>query len=173
MNNGHSAPDEAALAGLAARLGHALQRNGDMVATAESCTGGWIAEAITSIAGSSAWFDRGFVTYSNAAKTQALGVPAEMIEKHGAVSEEVVLAMARGALAASEASLAVAVSGVAGPGGGSAAKPVGTVWLGFAESEGVTRAVHHCFAGDRQAVRAAAVAAALEGLIDYCSTAGA
>jgi nicotinamide-nucleotide amidase len=135
-----------------------------MLATAESCTGGLIAAACTEISGSSAWFERGFVTYSNAAKTELLGVPATMIGAQGAVSEAVACAMASGALARSRAAYAVAVTGVAGPTGGSADKPVGTVWLAWATPRGV-QAEHHHFPGDRAAVRLATMQRALAGLL--------
>ena len=131
-----------------------------MLATAESCTGGLIAGACTDLAGSSAWFERGFVTYSNAAKTEQLGVDATLIGTYGAVSEPVVRAMVLGALQHSRAQVAVAVTGVAGPSGGSADKPVGTVWFGWATPAGVHTEVQH-FAGDRAAVRAATVHHAL------------
>ncbi|QGZ32056.1 CinA family protein [Stutzerimonas stutzeri] len=152
------------LTDLAARLGAALQTQSAQVTTAESCTGGGIAEAITRIAGSSAWFEAGFVTYSNVQKTRQLGVPAELFDQVGAVSREVVEAMVRGARHASGARYGVAVSGVAGPGGGSPAKPVGTVWLAWADGEQVV-ARHYRFEGDRQAVREQSVEAALVGLI--------
>jgi nicotinamide-nucleotide amidase len=149
---------------LAGRLGEQLQAVKAQVSTAESCTGGGIAEAITRIAGSSAWFEAGFVTYSNRQKTRQLAVPSELFELVGAVSAEVVSAMARGAQAASEARFAVAVSGVAGPSGGSDEKPVGTVWLAWADGEHL-----YCqcrlFTGDRQSVREQTVTAALQGLI--------
>jgi nicotinamide-nucleotide amidase len=149
---------------LAAQLGHALQQQTAQVTTAESCTGGAIAEAITRIAGSSAWFEAGFVTYSNNQKTRQLRVPERLFEEVGAVSREVVEAMASGAQRASGARYAVAVSGIAGPGGGSPEKPVGTVWLAWACDD---RQFAHrfCFAGDRQAVREQSVEAALVGLI--------
>jgi len=134
------------------------------LATAESCTGGLIAAACTDLAGSSDWFERGFVTYSNAAKTELLGVAPQLIEHHGAVSEAVVRAMAAGALARSQAQVAVAVTGIAGPGGGSADKPVGTVWLGWATPAGITSEVQH-FGGDRAAVRTATVHHALTQLV--------
>lgn len=134
-----------------------------MLATAESCTGGFIAAECTSLAGSSAWFERGFVSYSNAAKTELLGVDADLIAHHGAVSEPVARAMVQGALRHSHAQVAVAVTGVAGPSGGSADKPVGTVWFGWATPDGVHSEVQH-FAGDRSAVRAATVTHALERL---------
>lgn len=149
---------------LAADLGRALQLAGAHVTTAESCTGGGIAEAITRIAGSSAWFEAGFVTYSNAQKTRQLGVPEYLFEEVGAVSREVVEAMARGAQQCSNARFAVAVSGVAGPGGGSLEKPVGTVWLAWAAADQMF-AQRFVFAGDRQAVREQSVEAALVGLI--------
>ena len=135
-----------------------------MLATAESCTGGLIAAACTDLAGSSNWFERGFVTYSNAAKTELLGVPAELIEQFGAVSEPVARAMAAGALAHSHAQVAVAVTGVAGPGGGSVDKPVGTVWFGWATPTGQHSECQH-FAGDRAAVRTATVRHALTRLL--------
>lgn len=149
---------------LAAQLGDALQRLGAQVSTAESCTGGGIAEAITRIAGSSAWFEAGYITYSNAQKTRQLGVPAEVFEQVGAVSAEVVQAMARGAQRNSGARFAVAVSGIAGPGGGTAEKPVGTVWIAWADDSHL-QAQRYLFAGDRQAVREQTVAAALQGLL--------
>lgn len=134
------------------------------MATAESCTGGLIAACCTDIAGSSDWFERGFVTYSNAAKTEMLGVDAGLINSHGAVSEPVVRAMVQGALQHSAAQVAVAVTGVAGPGGGSPSKPVGTVWLAWATPAGIVSEVQH-FAGDRAQVRAATVQHALQRLV--------
>ena len=138
------------------------------LATAESCTGGMIAAACTDLAGSSSWFERGFVTYSNAAKTEALGVDADLIAAEGAVSEAVVRAMALGALQHSHAQVAVAVTGVAGPTGGSAAKPVGTVWFGFAlaPSPGQLVSELRVFEGDRAAVRQATVHHALQRLAE-------
>lgn len=152
------------LAQLAARLGRRLGDSGLMLATAESCTGGWIAKCVTDIAGSSAWLDRGFVTYSNAAKQDLLGVAAATLAEHGAVSEPVVREMAAGALAHSAAQVAVAVSGIAGPGGGSADKPVGTVCFGFALPGGASTETVH-FDGDREAVRRQSVVHALSRLI--------
>ncbi len=137
-----------------------LQQKKLMLATAESCTGGLIAAACTDLAGSSVWFERGFVSYSNAAKTELLGVPADLIEAHGAVSEPVARAMVEGALRHSHAQVAVAVTGVAGPGGGSPDKPVGTVWFGWATPDGVVTD-KRCFDGDRQQVREATVQHAL------------
>ena len=140
----------------------ALRARGWMVATAESCTGGLIAAALTEIAGSSDVMDRGFVTYSNEAKIDMLGVPSEMIAAHGAVSEAVARAMAEGARARSRAQITLSVTGIAGPGGGSADKPVGLVWFGCARPGGFTQTVSRIFGGDRQAIRAATVGMALE-----------
>ncbi|WP_369803341.1 CinA family protein [Pseudorhodoferax sp. Leaf267] len=148
---------------LVERLAAQLRAKGWMMATAESCTGGLIAGACTDLAGSSDWFERGIVSYSNAAKTELLGVDAAVIAQHGAVSEPVARAMAQGAVMRSHAQLAVAVTGVAGPGGGSADKPVGMVWFGWAWPGGVHSEVQH-FAGDRAAVRAATVRHALARL---------
>lgn len=141
-----------------------LQKKQWQLATAESCTGGLISAACTDLAGSSAWFERGFVTYSNAAKTELLGVDAALIAAHGAVSEEVARAMAQGAITHSSAQAAVAVTGVAGPSGGSADKPVGTVWFGFMVDGRLCSELKH-FDGDRAAVRAATVRHALAGLL--------
>ena len=140
-----------------------LLTRGWMLATAESCTGGMIAAACTDLAGSSQWFERGFVTYSNAAKTELLGVPAALIAQHGAVSEPVARAMAEGAITRSRAQASVAVTGVAGPTGGSAEKPVGTVWLAW-HVDGRTHSELRHFAGDRAAVRMATVQHALARL---------
>jgi len=152
-------------------LADALRARGWRMATAESCTGGLIAALCTSVAGSSDWFDRGFVTYSNEAKTDQLGVPANLIASHGAVSQEVAEAMARGALAHSCAQIAVAVTGIAGPGGAVPGKPVGTVWLALAWQDGASAAarVHSellQLPGDRTAVRSATVATALVRLVE-------
>ena len=141
-----------------------------MVATAESCTGGLIAAALTHVPGSSDVVERGFVTYSNAAKAEMLGVDPAVIASHGAVSEPVAAAMAAGALARSAADLAVAVTGVAGPGGGSAEKPVGTVWFGCARRGGTVRTERQVFPGDRAAVRAATVARAFALLDEAAAT---
>jgi nicotinamide-nucleotide amidase len=148
-----------------AELAAQLQRRGWWLACAESCTGGGIAAALTDLAGSSAWFDRGFVTYSNLAKQEMLGVSAATLERHGAVSRQTVIEMARGALARSRAELSVAVSGIAGPGGGTPDKPVGTVWIAWA-SDGIVDALSERFPGDRAAVRAATIDAALKGLVE-------
>jgi len=151
---------------LAERVGRALMRAGATLATAESCTGGWVAQAVTAIAGSSAWFDRGFVTYSNAAKSEMLGVPEALIREHGAVSEPVARAMAEGALAHSRAHAAVAITGIAGPSGGTPEKPVGTVWFAWAARGAATRSARHLLRGDREAIRRQSVAIALEGLLE-------
>lgn len=151
---------------LVAELAAALQACGWRMATAESCTGGLIAGCCTARPGSSAWFERGFVTYSNAAKQASLGVDGALIEQHGAVSEPVARAMAAGALAHAQAEWAVAVTGIAGPDGGSPAKPVGTVWLAWAGPDGVLEAEHVVFAGDRAAVRDGTVRHALAGLLE-------
>ncbi len=140
-----------------ALLADALRGRGWSLATAESCTGGLIAAACTDLAGSSDWFERGFVTYSNAAKHDLLGVDEALIRAHGAVSRPVAVAMAAGALARSRAQLAVAVTGVAGPGGGSEDKPVGTVWIATASQDGAAQANCFRFGGDRRAVREASV----------------
>ncbi|MEO8754513.1 MAG: CinA family protein [Casimicrobiaceae bacterium] len=150
---------------LATELGVRLAEHKMLCATAESCTGGLVAGAITEIAGSSGWFDRGFVTYSNEAKMEALGVPEATLAQYGAVSEPTARAMAEGAVARSRASIAVAITGVAGPGGGTPGKPVGMVCFGWARKGMPTQAVTHHFPGDRRAVREASVVAALEGLL--------
>lgn len=149
---------------LSERIGQALKARGATVTTAESCTGGWVAKAITDIAGSSAWFERGFVTYSNEAKAQMIGVKPATLEQHGAVSEPVVVEMAIGAIKAARADYAISISGIAGPDGGTPTKPVGTVWFGFASAlgEGITRC--ECFSGDRENVRRQATAYALQTL---------
>lgn len=149
------------LAGLVADL---MLKKGWLLATAESCTGGLISAACTDLAGSSNWFERGFVTYSNEAKTEMLGVNAALITAHGAVSEEVARAMAQGAIQHSGARVAVAVTGVAGPTGGSRAKPVGTVWFGFMVDGHLSSEMQR-FSGDRAAVRAATVQHALQRLV--------
>ncbi|MGN2621672.1 CinA family protein [Stutzerimonas balearica] len=149
---------------LAQRLGDELALRGAQVTTAESCTGGGIAEAITRIAGSSAWFEAGYITYSNAQKTSQLNVPAALFTSVGAVSDEVVRAMVAGAQARSGARYAVAVSGVAGPGGGSPNKPVGTVWIAWGDDDRQFSRRYQ-FAGDRCDVRRQTVEAALQGLI--------
>lgn len=152
-----------------ALLASLLLRKGWFLTTAESCTGGLIAAGCTELAGSSQWFDRGFVTYSNAAKCELLGVDAALIARQGAVSEAVVRAMAMGALSHSNAQVAIAVTGVAGPAGGSTDKPVGTVWLAWATPSGVISERQH-FDGDRAAVRQATVQHALSRLIKLIQT---
>ena len=159
------------LTSLSAELGRRLADAGLTLAAAESCTGGWIAKCVTDVAGSSGWFDRGFVTYSNDAKRDLLGVLAETLDTQGAVSEAVVREMALGALARGSARVSVAVSGIAGPGGGSADKPVGSVCFGFALGGRVTTETL-CFDGDREAVRRQSVAHALRRLIDLLADAG-
>ncbi|MDR0226009.1 MAG: CinA family protein [Burkholderiaceae bacterium] len=154
--------------GPVATLAGLLRTHGAMLATAESCTGGMIAAACTDLAGSSEWFERGFVSYSNEAKHDLLGVPMALIADHGAVSEPVAHAMAEGAVARSRAQCAVAVTGVAGPGGGTAAKPVGTVWFGW-HVGGVTHTECMRFDGDRAAVRQATVEHALQRLVALLS----
>jgi len=146
-------------------LGQALTERGWMLATAESCSGGLLAGAITAIAGSSGWFDRGFVTYSNESKVELLGVNPATLTRYGAVSEETAREMADGAIARSRADVAVAITGIAGPGGGSIAKPVGTVWLAWRQQHGGTLAETHCIPGDRETVRHRVVTIALERLI--------
>lgn len=160
--------DEQILAQRSTELGKHLSDAGLSVTTAESCTGGWIAKVITDIAGSSVYFQRGFVTYSNDAKHTMIGVSEQTLNVSGAVSEAVVCEMAAGALKTADADLAVSVSGIAGPDGGSADKPVGTVWFGWAWRENGelrTAAHQHCFQGDRNAVRCQAVLKSLDGLI--------
>jgi nicotinamide-nucleotide amidase len=154
--------DDTGVTALAARLGRSLAAEGRMIATVESCTGGLIAQALTETPGSSQWFDRGFVTYTNEAKTELVGVPASLIAGHGAVSEPVASAMAEGALARSRAWIALSVTGIAGPGGGSPAKPVGTVCFGWALPDEPVRVLTRRFEGDRSSVRRQAAAFALE-----------
>ena len=150
---------------LCEQLAQRLQARGWMMATAESCTGGLIAARCTDLAGSSAWFERGFVTYSNAAKTDMLGVPEALIAQHGAVSEPVARAMAQGAVQHAHAQVSVAVTGIAGPSGGSAEKPVGTVWFAWCMGDQIDSSCQR-FAGDRAAVREATVQHALQGVLD-------
>ena len=149
---------------LAKSLGERLKRASETLATAESCTGGWAAQVVTSVAGSSAWFERGFVTYSDAAKQDLLGVRAETLRAHGAVSEETAREMASGALARSQATVALSITGVAGPGGGTPEKPVGTVCFAWARGAEV-RSEAHRLAGDRESIRRQSVILALEGVM--------
>jgi nicotinamide-nucleotide amidase len=150
---------------LAAEIGAALKARGLWLATAESCTGGWIGEAVTSVSGSSQWYDRGFITYTNQAKQDILGVNEETLEHHGAVSEQTVREMAQGTLQHSRADVSLAISGIAGPTGGTAEKPVGLVWFAWSAKNGATRSEKQVFSGDRREVRRQAVEAALKGVL--------
>jgi nicotinamide-nucleotide amidase len=150
---------------LAAEVGWVLQRQRLMLATAESCTGGLVAMLMTTMAGSSTWFERGWVTYSNAAKMEELGVDAAILNTTGAVSKDCVLAMAQGAIRQSKAHVSLAVSGIAGPAGGTQEKPVGTVWLAWGQKLGYAEAEVFHFEGDRQAVREQAADRVLRGLL--------
>jgi len=156
-------PTDDQLAELARGLGMRLRERGWRLASAESCTGGWLAKALTDVAGSSAWFGWGCVTYANAAKSKLLGISEALLAEHGAVSEPVARAMAESVRALSGADLGVAITGIAGPDGGTAAKPIGTVWIASASALG-TRAEHCAFSGDREAVRRQSVAHALRML---------
>jgi nicotinamide-nucleotide amidase len=151
---------------LASELGDKMLARGWMLATAESCTGGWAGQLITAIPGSSHWYERGFITYANAAKIEMLGVPEATIATHGAVSEETASAMAAGALAHSHAQAALSISGIAGPGGGTPQKPVGLVCYGWALEDGTVMSSTCRLDGDREEIRSRAVAAALRGLIE-------
>jgi nicotinamide-nucleotide amidase len=157
-------PDDAALRALAESVGEMLRERGQALATAESCTGGWIAKLLTDIAGSSAWFDGAAVTYSNDAKQALLGVTTGTLERHGAVSRETAVEMVAGVVAGFGASVAVAVTGIAGPTGGTPEKPVGTVWIAWQRHGGAARAEEFRFEGGRDAVRRQTVAAALDGI---------
>ena len=157
-------PDDAELQTLSAQLGQRLCASHQMLVTAESCTGGWIAKAVTDVPGSSDWFDCGLVAYSYEAKQALLGVRPETLERHGAVSRETVLEMVSGALVHSGAALAVAVTGIAGPGGGTPDKPVGMVWIAWKRRGGYPMAECRQFEGDRESVRRQTVDAALRGL---------
>lgn len=168
MTAGKQDPGQDALERLAAELGACLAERGARVATAESCTGGWIAQALTSVAGSSAWFECGLVTYSNAFKIELLGVAPMTLERHGAVSAETAAEMATGVARLAGADFAVAVTGIAGPDGGSPDKPVGTVWFGYASPGRAVETECHVFDGDRRSVRARTVERALEQLIWRC-----
>lgn len=149
---------------LAIEVGALLKKTGVVLSTAESCTGGWIAQAITSVPGSSAWFDRGFVTYSNEAKIEMLGVATATLAHHGAVSEAVAREMAQGAIRQSRAHVSLAVTGIAGPDGGTPDKPVGTVWLAWGQKRGYAETSLHRLTGDRDTIRARSVIHALDGL---------
>jgi nicotinamide-nucleotide amidase len=146
---------------------HELKRQGLMLATAESCTGGWVAQAVTSVAGSSEWFERGFIVYTNLSKCEMLGVSAQLLSQHGAVSEPVARAMAAGALSHSHAQVALAITGIAGPSGGTPEKPVGTVCFAWAGKERATQSATCVYAGDREAVRRRSVETALRGLLEF------
>jgi nicotinamide-nucleotide amidase len=150
---------------LSRRVGERLKQARAVLVTAESCTGGWVAQAVTSIAGSSDWFERGFVVYSDAAKRELLGVSEQTLSLHGAVSEETAREMARGALTRGGGTLAVAVTGIAGPGGATPGKPVGMVCFAWAEARGALRSETRRFGGDRESVRRQSVVAALEGVL--------
>lgn len=150
---------------LSVRVGNALRATGHLLTTAESCTGGWVAEVVTATAGSSAWFDCGFITYSNAAKQRLLGVLPATLATHGAVSEPVALELARGALLNSSATVALSITGIAGPGGAVPGKPVGTVCFGWALKDGAERTETCHFAGDREAVRRSSVCHTLAALL--------
>ena len=154
---------------LGEQVGAALKNTKLVLTTAESCTGGWIGEVVTMIAGSSAWYDRGFITYTNAAKQQMLGVSGATLAQHGAVSEAVVREMVSGALQHSAAQVALAVSGIAGPDGGTSDKPVGTVWFAWGIKQGETQALRYQLSGGRSDVRTKAVKLALQGVLDLLS----
>ena len=161
-----------ALKSLAKRVGARLKERKLKLATAESCTGGWIAQAVTSVAGSSEWFDRGFVTYSNQAKKDLLGVRAATLSRHGAVSEATAREMASGALKRSQAQIAVAVTGIAGPGGGTRKKPVGTVCFAWARKKGGIESIELRFRGNRDGIRRRSVAFAMRGLLERLKEGG-
>jgi nicotinamide-nucleotide amidase len=151
---------------LAVEVGDKLRARNWMLATAESCTGGWVGQLLTSLPGSSHWYERGFITYANAAKVEMLGVPEQALASHGAVSEETAAAMAAGALKHSRAQASLAISGIAGPGGGTQQKPVGLVCYGWALADGTLMSSTCRLDGDREEIRSRAVAAALRGLIE-------
>jgi nicotinamide-nucleotide amidase len=153
------------LASLAERVGRELKKNSQSLVTAESCTGGWVSQVVTGVAGSSDWFERGFVTYSNAAKQELLGVRETTLKRHGAVSEETAREMAEGALRHGKGTVALSITGVAGPTGGTPQKPVGTVCFGWAAKGGRARTETRRFPGDRENVRRQSVVHALEGIL--------
>lgn len=159
--------DESFTKSLAHAVGRRLRERGLRMATAESCTGGWLAKAATDIAGSSAWFERGFVTYSNDAKMESVDVSAKTLEAYGAVSEQTAREMVAGALRHSYADVAVAITGIAGPDGGTIDKPVGTVWIAWGRRDDSIATAHYVFDGNRERVRYQSVIAALEGLIQF------
>ncbi|MDH5551927.1 MAG: nicotinamide-nucleotide amidohydrolase family protein [Nitrosomonas sp.] len=151
---------------LAKKLGDILMQRGIMLASAESCTGGWIGQTITAIAGSSRWYERGFITYSNLSKQEMLGVDERLLNKFGAVSEQIALEMAAGAISYSHAQLSIAVTGIAGPGGATEGKPVGMICHGWAIKDGSVKSAVCLLEGDRESIRRQAVAIALQGAID-------
>ncbi|HMW17395.1 MAG TPA: nicotinamide-nucleotide amidase [Accumulibacter sp.] len=165
-----STHDAHSLETLAAEVGRLLQANGQRLATAESCTGGWVGQCLTAVAGSSAWFERGFITYSNAAKTELLDVAEQTLAAHGAVSEATAAEMAQGALRHSHADWALSITGIAGPTGGSPGRPVGTVCFAWVVTDGQTITETRHFDGDRQNIRAQAVAHALRGLLQHAAS---
>lgn len=158
------------LSAVASELGEALLLTRSRMVTAESCTGGWVGHVITSVAGSSRWYDRGFITYSNASKREMLGVSAGVIARYGAVSEQTARAMAEGALEYSQAQFALSITGIAGPGGGSDEKPVGLVWFAWAGKNLKTISQYSRFAGDRQAVQRQAVYHALQSMLSFVAS---
>ncbi len=157
---------------LAHKIAEAARAADAALVTAESCTGGWVSQVLTSVAGSSAWFERGFVTYSNASKQELLGVSSQTLARHGAVSEQTAREMARGALERSRGSVALAITGVAGPGGGTPEKPVGTVCFAWAQRDGADRSETRRFDGAREDVRRQSVVHALEGVLKYLTRPG-
>jgi nicotinamide-nucleotide amidase len=165
----HTIPTDDDLYEYVYQLGRRLRDKGYMLCTAESCTGGWLGKALTDVKGSSHWYERGFITYTNQAKHDMLGVSEETLSEHGAVSENTVLEMARGALEHSRADISVAITGIAGPGGATTVKPLGTVWFAWAADtqSGFIHSEKHRFDGDREAVRRQAVAMALKGVMDH------
>ena len=162
--------DQASLEALAAAVGQLLLANGERLATAESCTGGWLGQCLTAVAGSSAWFERGFITYSNDAKIELLGVTADTLAAHGAVSEATATAMALGTLQHSRADWALAITGIAGPGGGAPGRPVGTVCFAWAGPDGGAVSCTRHFQGGRESVRAQSVAHALTVLLEQAGS---
>jgi len=150
---------------LAIQVGERLKQHGLLLVTAESCTGGWLGQVITTVAGSSAWYERGFITYSNRAKCEMLGVSHTTLEECGAVSEEIAQEMAFGALKMSHAQVSVSITGIAGPDGGSEAKPVGTICFAWALKEGLAKHKTYFFSGDRDAIRRQSVITALQGIL--------